>query len=164
MKIRKITPDDDFDAISRVYARSWKAAYKGIVPQDYLDGLPENKWSQMLKKSVWTSLVLIEEGEIIGTSMVCLGRDEAMADWGEIVSIYLLPEYFGRGYGKPLLDSAIAELKGMGYKFIYLWVLEDNKRARAFYEKNGFTASPDRHVDNIGGKDLVEIRYIYFAK
>jgi GNAT superfamily N-acetyltransferase len=164
MEIRKIAPEDDLDAISRIYVRSWKAAYKGIVPQDYLDELPETKWSQVIAKSEWTSLVLIEDGEMIGASAVSPGRDTAMADWGEIISIYLLPEYFGKGYGKPLLKAAIAELKAMGHSFIYLWVLEENGRARAFYEKNGFTASPDRHVDSIGGKDLVEVRYIYYVR
>ena len=163
MEIRKTKPDDDFDAISRIYARSWKAAYKEIVPREHLDGLPDTKWSRTLRQSEWTSLVLIEDGKYVGTASVCHARDETMYDWGEVVSVYLLPEYFGRGYGKPLIEAAIEELKRMGYRFIYLWTLEENRQARSFYEKNGFSASPDRLTLNIGGKDLVEIRYVYFV-
>jgi GNAT superfamily N-acetyltransferase len=107
---------------------------------------------------------LIEGGEAIGTASVCPARDETMYDWGEIVSIYLLPEYFGRGFGKPLMEAAAAELKKTGYKFIYLWTLEENRQARKFYEKCGFSLSPDRLTLNIGGKDLIEVRYVYFIK
>jgi predicted GNAT superfamily acetyltransferase len=45
MVIRRLTPSDDIDHVSRVYARSWKTAYQGIVPQEYLDSLPENRRS-----------------------------------------------------------------------------------------------------------------------
>lgn len=50
--------------------------------------------------------------------------------------------------------------KKNGYSKIYLWVLEDNQRARRFYESMGFQANGDRIVQNIGGKNLVEVRYI----
>jgi GNAT superfamily N-acetyltransferase len=164
MNIRRLTPSDDFNAISRIFAQSWRAAYKGIIPQEYLDELPDNKWVQTLKESRWTSLVLIKDGEMIGTASVCPARDETMYDWGEVVSIYLLPDYFGRGYGRPLLEAAIAALKEIGYKFIYLWTLDENSQARRFYEKCSFSLSPDRLTIKIGGRDLVEVRYIYYIK
>ncbi len=160
MQIRKISQDDDFDAISSIYAKSWQAAYRGIIPDDYLDKLDDTNWSGVLKKNTWHTLVVEEDGLYAGTSSVCAGRDEDKRDWGEIVSIYLLPEYIGRGYGSALLDAAVAELKSMGFRFVYLWVLEENKQARAFYGRNGFTESKDRHIDNVGGKNLTVIRYI----
>ncbi len=163
MQIRKISQDDDFDEISSIYAKSWQTAYRGIITDDYLDKLDNANWSVVLRTSSWVTLVLIEDGKYIGTSSVCAGRDEDKRDWGEIISIYLLPEYIGRGCGGALLDAAVAELKAMGFSFVYLWVLEENARARAFYEKNGFTLSPDRHIDNHGGKDLTVVRYIKLA-
>ena len=44
MEIRYITPADDRQEISKVYEESWKFAYKGIIPQDYLEGIPEGQW------------------------------------------------------------------------------------------------------------------------
>ncbi len=41
-----------------------------------------------------------------------------------------LTEHMGKGYGKLLLQAAIAELKKMGYEDIFLWVLRENIRAR----------------------------------
>lgn len=161
MEIRKVTQADDFDAISRIYSLSWKTAYKGIVPQQYLDGLSETRWSDMLASDSWDSLVVVVDGKYIGTSSFCPARDEFMYGSGEIISIYLLPDYFGRGYGKLLLNAVVSELAKLGYSQIYLWVLEDNVRARTFYERNGFLPTSDKTTANIGGEDLTEIRYTY---
>lgn len=161
MEIRKVIQTDDFNAISRIYALSWKAAYKDIVSQQYLDELPETRWSDVLPRSQWDSFVILEDGAYIGTSSICQAREEAMHGWGEIVSIYLLPGYFGKGYGKLLLDTVISELVKMGYSNIYLWVLEGNMRAGAFYERYGFKPTSDKMPMNIGGEDLIQMRYIY---
>ena len=83
-----------------------------------------------------------------------------MSGWGEIISIYLLPEYFGRGYGRLFFTHVVSELLRKGYKDIYLWVLEKNNRARRFYEKNGFSPA-DSQMFTIGNEDISEIRYIY---
>ena len=80
---------------------------------------------------------------------------------GEVISIYLLPNYMGKGYGKTLMKSTISELKIQGYENIFLWVLEENSRARHFYEQFGFSPTDDFLDDNIGGKELREVRYIY---
>ena len=154
---------DDFYAIANIYASSWKTAYKDIVPQDYLDKISENNWADKLRNSTSDAYILIENGKYIGTSSVCAARDEEMSGWGEIISIYLLPEYFGKGYGKPLFDNSVDALLDMGYNKIYVWVLEQNTRARKFYEKNGYKFS-DKKFINIGGKDLPEMRYIKIFK
>lgn len=44
MEIRHIKNSDDLFAISRIYERSWKYAYSGIIPKSYLDGISSGKW------------------------------------------------------------------------------------------------------------------------
>lgn len=161
MEIRFIAPTDDRSEISKVYEESWKFAYKGIVPQSYLDSIPEGRWASKVDSLDRKTLVCVESGKIIGTTSFSKSRFAQFSDWGEIISIYLLPNYMGRGYGKALLEAAVAELKTMDYKNVFLWVLEENSRARKFYEKMGFTLADDYLDDNIGGKNLREIRYIY---
>nr|WP_238442437.1 GNAT family N-acetyltransferase [Desulfofalx alkaliphila] len=51
-------------------------------------------------------------------------------DWREIVSIYILPDYWRKGYGHRLLKTALTDMKSKGYKNCYLWVLWDNHGAR----------------------------------
>lgn len=161
IEIRYIEPTDNRTAISRIYEESWKYAYNGIIPQDYLNSIPEGQWVSNLNDPGRKTLLCIEDDSFIGTSSFGKSRFEKFSDWGEIISIYLLPDYFGKGYGKTLLQAAISELEKLGYKNIFLWVLRDNIRARCFYERFGFLRTDDYLDDNIGGKELQEIRYIY---
>jgi ribosomal protein S18 acetylase RimI-like enzyme len=159
MEIRKVTPNDDFDALGEIYAKSWKTAYQGIVPHEYLEGLDGSRWAGVLAASQNDAYVIMDGGKYVGTSSICAARDERLKGWGEIISIYLLPEYFGKGYAKPLFERAVNALAEKGYKNIYLWVLAENKRAQRFYEKNGFHKSRDIKHISIGGKELTEFRY-----
>lgn len=161
MKVRYIIPADDRMMISKVYEESWKSAYKGIIPQDYLDSIPEGRWAPNLDNQSWNTLVCIDNGKIIGTSSFCKSRFEQFQGWGEIISIYLLPDYIGKGYGKILMEAALLELKKQGYKNIFLWVLEENIKARNFYEHYGFLQTDDILENTIGGKDLREVRYVF---
>lgn len=160
MEIRKADKNDDFSAIGNIYASSWKVAYQGIVPQDYLDGLNGGRWSDVLTDSQYDAFVIMDGEKYAGTSSICAARDEAMEGWGEIISIYLLPEYFGKGYAKPLLDYSIDALEYVGFKNVYLWVLAENVRAQKFYQKNSFHRNGDTSKIIIDGKELLEVRYV----
>ena len=159
MKIRKLRPGDDFFAVSRVYEESWREAYRGLLPQEYLDSIPLGKWVPYLEQAGRESLLLLEEEKIVGTASCCASRTPELAGWGEIVSLYLLPEYWGNGWGKALLTAAVEQLESMGYQDFFLWVLEGNQRARAFYEHMGFRPSGAYEEDEIGGMPVREIEY-----
>lgn len=159
--IRYVLPEDDLQEISNVYEQSWKYAYKDIIPQSYLDSIPSGRWADNINKNNRKNIVMLEKGSIIGTLSFCKSRWEQYNDYGEIVSIYFLPQYIGKGYGKSLLDKAVEELKYRGFQYILLWVLEDNHRARKFYEKYGFIFNGEYKNDNIGGKELREVMYVY---
>ena len=161
MEIRYILPTDDRMAISNIYEESWKCAYKGIIPQYYLNSIPKGRWSSSIDNPNWKTLICIEDDKIIGTCSFCKSRFEQFPNWGEIISIYLLPDYLGKGCGEALMKTALSELKKQGYEKIFLWVLEENVRARYFYEQFGFSPTDDFINDNIGGKELREVRYVY---
>ncbi|MDD4074729.1 MAG: GNAT family N-acetyltransferase [Eubacteriales bacterium] len=160
MVIRWITPADDRLEISRIYEQSWKYAYAGVIPQAYLDSIPEGRWAEHLDDANRHTLLCFDDGKMIGTSSFSASRFAQFAGWGEIISVYLLPDAMRKGYGTALLKAAIDELKKRGYRDVFLWVLEENLRARSFYEKLGFSPTGDYLDDTIGGKDLREIRYI----
>lgn len=161
MEIRYIFPTDDKYEVSNVYEQSWKCAYKYIIPQPYLDGISVGHWVEYLCQGKSHNLVVVENDTIIGTSSFSKSRFAKYKNYGEIISIYFLPEYIAKGYGKLLLDRTIKELKKLGYMRILLWVLEDNHKARRFYEKYRFVLSGEEMLVNIGGKDLKEIMYMY---
>lgn len=163
MEVRYLKPADDRTAISNVYEKSWKYAYHNIIPQSFLDSIPEGQWVSHLEDSGRCTLLCVEDDIIVGTSSFGKSRSEELSDYGEVVSIYLLPEYMGKGYGKALLEAVMAELRVMGYRDVFLWVLEENYRARNFYERMGFLLTDVYLDDNIGGKDLREVRYVYHS-
>lgn len=160
MEIRYITSFDDRNLISKIYEESWRYAYQGIIPQDYLDKIPRGHWSKNFDIPDWNTVVCIHDGKYVGTSSFCKSRFEKYNDSGEVISIYLLPEYMGIGYGKKLLDFVVEQLTMQGYSEAFLWVLEENERARSFYEKCGFKLDDDYLEDVIAGKELREVRYV----
>ena len=89
------------------------------------------------------AFVLTEGGVIAGHSCARPAADEKMPGWGEVHTLYVLPEYWGRGFGTALLDNSVRWLKNQGFDRIYLWALDGNVRARRLYEKYGFTPTAD---------------------
>ena len=157
MEIREILPSDDRRELSRIYEESWKSAYRGIIPQAYLDSIPEGRWAGALERFDHT-LVLAEGGRLIGTTSFGKAREHIFAGAGEIVSLYLLPDCVGKGYGRALLHTAVRVLAELNFREIYLWVLAENFRAIRFYERQGFVCCGIRE-NEIGGKHLHELRY-----
>ena len=79
---------------------------------------------------------------------------------GELSSFYILQEYRNKGYGK----KVITYLKQLFDRAkIQLWVLEDNKIARQFYEKNGFKET-GKIRSIYRGKCYIQLQYEYAAE
>lgn len=159
MIVRPATDGDDRLAIGQVYVDSWRAAYRGLIPQAYLDGLDARNWLGVLDAPQRTSFLLLDRDIIAGTCSCCPARSPEMAGWGEVVSLYLKPAYWGRGLGVPLLGAALDELAGQGYLSVYLWVLKGNLRAQAFYRRQGFAPSGAHLEGEVGGQPVEEIQY-----
>lgn len=157
--IRYLRPDDDPYAISAIYEESWKHAYRGIIPQDYLDSVPRGKWAGNFDPSERSALVCEEDGELIGTATIAPSRWDRYPDCGEVISLYLKPGSAGKGHGRELMEYALNELRKRGYTRVILWVLKENTNARGFYEHLGFTCTGDSTEGRIGGKLLTEVCY-----
>ena len=159
MRIRHMAPGDDKLSVSRIYEESWCAAYRGILPQDYLDRIPPGRWVPYLEQSWRNVLVLEDARRLIGVASFAPSRDPALPEYGEVVSLYLLPDCRGRGYGRLLLEAAAGELSALGYQDLFLWVLAENLPARRFYEKAGFLPTQIWQEDTIGETLVREMQY-----
>ena len=97
----------DAGLISHIYATSWRRAYRGLIAQHYLDRLPEDYWvpsiRSWLESGRLEGLLVYEGKQPVGCAIFGRGRDEDHGSWGEIVSIYLLPEFTRRGLGSALM-------------------------------------------------------------
>ena len=145
----------------------WQSAYKGIVPDESLGNMLAAR-EQLIEKysRVFTNpgdcvyyYVMYNE-KMVGFLIINKNRDGNMPGIGEIWAIYLMDEFCGKGYGKKLLDFEVNELKRLGCRQIYLWVLEENGRARRFYEKHGFRFTGTVREVSRYGAQLIQVEYV----
>lgn len=156
---------DDAEILGLIYSQSYQAAFKGIIPDNILENVfsPERRTDGLMKelsKGTPVNAILFYEDIPVGLLTYGKPKDEDLDDsLIEIWRIYLLPIYWGQNVGSDLLDWGIKEIQDKGYKKIILWVLEENSRARKFYEKMGFIRDGVTRVINVG-KELTDLRYI----
>ncbi len=157
----------DARSIAEVHIRSWHATYVNQIPEDYLAGLSVERreivWGEVLAESKWPltgTLVLVEEPQILGFANIGPSRDEeANPETGEVRSIYLSPEAWGKGGGRSLMDDSLGLLREAGFMESTLWVLDSNHRARRFYEIGGWRADGSERSTDSRGFVLREVRY-----
>lgn len=156
----------DVEAIARVHVESWRSAYRGLLPDDYLDGLSVERRTEVWRRLVADVgddrgvLVLDDQGIVVGFSHYAQSRDDdADLRAGEVTSTYLLASHWRRSGGSQLLEAALGRLRDAGCHRAALWVLEGNERASAFYEAHGWVADGSSKVDNRGTVELHETRY-----
>lgn len=133
---------DDAQAISDVKRRSWQAAYRGLLPDDFLDELPlvppPDAWASAVDEGR-APLVAEEAGEVVGFAAVGEARDEDLPEGtGELLMIYTLEEVWDSGVGHALHEAAVDRLREAGHDEAILWVVSGNRRAAAFYRAHGW--------------------------
>ncbi len=137
---------DDARAIAEVHVASWRWAYRGQLPDGFLEGLSvddrEAMWTAWFLRPEERAAVLIasdEDGRVVGFANAGPSRDDvASPDTGELRAIYVLQEFQGSGVGRALLDASLDRLRAAAYARVTLWVLETNDLGRRFYERNGW--------------------------
>ncbi len=162
--IRYARPEDA-KGMGAVYCRAWRAGYRGILPDGLLDGLTdENSAPDPEKITGKNSLIAEKDGSIVGLAAFGAARSEAEDGLGELWTIYVLPGCWRGGVGTELFRAAAEALREMGYVGFFLWTLEENRRARAFYERMDMRENGKRRSISIGGAEIEEVQYeIWFS-
>lgn len=162
-RVRGAVLDDAFQ-IARIHVETWRAAYAHVFPLEYLAGLSIDErlqlWKQALSKEFNNVYVAELDGRIGGFASAGPTEDEDDdAPQGELYAIYVDPPFWARGLGRALLARAEEALRQTGFADAGLWVLEDNPRARRFYEASGWTADGATKPFSRAGVDTVVIRF-----
>lgn len=165
MNIRNATINDA-SAIARVHVASWQAAYKGLMPDDFLASLSvENRtrgWHAVFKDGDQSVFVAEENARICGFASCSKTREQDLdpSKVGEIQAIYLESSSWGKRYGKALMNRSLTTLREQGFCEVMLWVLDSNGRAIRFYEGCGFAPDGQVKTETIGdGVEVKELRY-----
>ncbi len=160
----------DAGAIASLHVRSWQAGYAGLISSDFLRGLdldlPQRttRWqTQILGAEPEGTFVLVGEieGEVAGwlTGGPCRDEGSDVSLLGEVYGCYVDPGHWRQGVGGALMTAALERLARAGYPEAVLWVLVDNPRARAFYERHGWLSDGARKFFEVAGERYPEVRY-----
>jgi GNAT superfamily N-acetyltransferase len=152
--IRPATPADA-EAVARIHVETWQAAYTHVFSSEALAGMSTAERAEMHRR--WPPLVAEVDGELVG--FVSVGRDREEGGDGELYAIYVHPDHWGTGVGRALIQAGEERLRELGHSDAILWVLEDNPRARRFYELAGWSTDGTTRPIEIFGVEVPEIRY-----
>lgn len=152
VEVRAARPDDAA-RIGEINETSWKAAYRGLIP----DGVLARMRAADLA-AAWRAYIVQPDSPedrlwvaLLGPEVVAYARsgpprdDDLGREVAEVYGFYVDPPAWGRGAGRALMEHLTGDLAGRGYQRVVLWVARDNERARRFYAALGF--APDGRAD-----------------
>ena len=145
----------DATAIAALHADSWRRHYRGVYSEDFLDGeVGEDRlrvWSARLaaatSETVHTVVAEDDDG-LVGFTHVVFDADP---EWGALLdNLHVRYASKRQGVGSELMARSGQAALDRGAA-LYLWVLEQNLNARAFYEACGGACVERAPVEPPGG-------------
>jgi len=144
----------DAEAIARVRVAAWRAAYRGLMPDAYLERADlEATETEQLRDRLGAigdrARVSVAEANerIVGyCAYGCDANDELECLKGAIYDLYVHPQLWYHGVGQRLLADATEYFKIQGCSQATLFVYEENIRARRFYERVGWRRDGHREM------------------
>ncbi|MCL2247885.1 MAG: DUF3788 family protein [Oscillospiraceae bacterium] len=135
---------EDLKETAKINVEGWRASYKGIIIDDYLNSLNYEAVLKRAEARFGNGLFFVYEnkvGEILGFCWCGERKDVADEGFGEydceLYAIYVRPDRIRQGIGKELFHFATKELKANGKSKMILWCLEENTPSIKFYKRMG---------------------------
>ena len=163
MSVRRATVDDA-EAIERIRVETWRATYRGLLPDGLIDQLRPNleRRRERLRSPSPSELSFVaEEGaDVVGYAFAGPERAHDAGYAGEVYAIYVLPAAQGRGHGRALVRECARALASCGLTSMLIWVLRENQIGRGFYERLGGRPVREKQLEEFpGAEEHVEIGY-----
>ena len=133
----------DAKTVAEIHTVAAQAAYKGIVPDEFLKSSSTDKrvapWREAIEYCEPQVQVAMDEGKVVGFVGFDRSRDpKSRPTTGEIWALYVLPSHWDKGVGLALWDAAREGLSEEGCTNVTAWVPLRNERAMRFLELAGF--------------------------
>jgi len=139
----------DADAIAAAHIASWRAAYTHIFPASVF-GSPDFDQSRIEMWRSWSHsstpdrrlIVATADERVVGfahTGLCDAPAPHREPECGELFGFYAHPEVWGTNVATLMMDSALSSLRQLGVGRAIVWTLTEAHRARAFYEKSGWS-------------------------
>ena len=152
--IKTMETPEEIEGKSLVHWQTWREAYDDLLPAEFQETMTLDRCRFFSQKYPENTLIAMDGKKVVGFISYGNFRDEAIQA-GEIIALYVLKDYYGKGVSKQLMHAAFVALDQ--FSEIYLWVLKDNKRAIDFHQKMGFTFDGQEKILELG-KPVKELR------
>lgn len=150
--------------MAKVHINSWRETYPGLLPDPMLARLSiadeAIRWQRLLDRprALGTTLAFVadQQGSIVAYGTCHEQRTGLLRQrgfTGEVGELYVLRYAQGQGVGSGLMKAMAGALIERGHRMMSLWVLEQNSRARAFYETRGGKLIAEKRAN------LIEVAY-----
>jgi GNAT superfamily N-acetyltransferase len=167
--VRRAVPADA-GRIAEINIAGWRAAYRGLIPDSYLDEMRHEtlreRWATGLRSYAEPAAMFVAIGEdsvVRSYAFVQAVREETdrhpVHATAELCAIYADPRWRGTGAGFAVHQAALGHLAAFGFRRAVLWVLTGNAPARRFYEARGWMCDEVEKDLEIRGERTQEIRY-----
>lgn len=150
----------DAQALSELFADSWRSAYRGIIPHMHLENIVRRRDSGWWRNALGAGeglLVLEIAGVVAGYATFGRARSKGRFQ-GEIYELYLAPTHQGLGFGEYLFEGVRHALDMRRLDGLVVWALNDNAQACEFYRRRGGRPIA-KIVDTMGGAKLLKIAF-----
>ena len=154
--IKTMETPGEIEGKSLVHWQTWREAYDDLLPAEFQETMTLERCRFFSQKYPENTLIAIDGMKVVGFISYGNYRDETIRA-GEIIALYVLKDYYGKGIAQKLMKEALSTLEQ--FSEIFLWVLNENKRAIAFYQKMGFTFDGQEKILDLG-KPITEIRMV----
>lgn len=166
IKLRRATVDDA-EAIAAVRIESWRATYRGMIPDAYLDDMRLEDsmlhWRKVLQALPEAGdricvYVAESEGHIVGFASGMMLPEPKLGMQAELTAVYLRPAWQRIGIGRRMLQKVARTMQAQGADSLLVWVISGNSIARNFYEELGGELLQEQAF-SWDGMDLMEAGY-----
>lgn len=156
---------EDLPGMARVHVETWKTTYRGIVPDERLDQMTVawdlergfGKWAVAPPPGVCSFVALSGPKDIVGFAVGEPNREPDEEFPAELVAIYVLRGYQGRGIGRALVGEVAGFHHAQGREAMLVWVLAANPYRR-FYGRLGGRVVRERTAP-VAGVPLAEVGF-----
>ena len=157
----------DATAMAALHVRAWRAAYGHVMPAAFLARLTVGDREAMWRRSITEPelapaervILVAETGDaVVGFAAAGHARGDDEFGLGELYAINVDPPAWRRGAGRALLAAATAWLDAR-FAVSILWVVDDNRRARALYERAGWSTDGATKIEDYDGTAVSNCRY-----
>jgi GNAT superfamily N-acetyltransferase len=131
-----------------------------LLPDDFqFPELNADRWHALAADPAVTMLVAEEDDQPLGVTVCGESRDDDVGpEVGEIRTLFVAVDSWGRGVGGALVNAALEDLRIRGCTEATVWSFADNERANRFYESQGFIRDGAERTEPAWA-DLADVRY-----